>query len=165
VGVIIGFLGRVPAWVWLVAALAAWGWIGRAQLHAERASRAADERERAIASQKAERERSAELERRITEQTKARNEANAYRKTAAAAADRAATADARVRELVAQLAAAGGANADSAAGCDCQAASTLGDLFHDCRARYRALAADADEGRAAGLACERSYDALSPSPP
>jgi hypothetical protein len=165
VGVILGMLGRVPAWVWLVAALAVWGWVGRAQLHAERASRAADERERATAAQKAERERSAELERRINDQTKARNEANAYRKTAAAAADRAASADDRVRELVAQLAAAGGANADSAARCDCTAAATLGELFDDCRTRYRALATEADEGRAAGLACERSYDALSPSPP
>ena len=160
-GLILGFLGRVPAWVWLVAALAAWGWIGRAQLQAERMHRAADERERAIASQKAERERSAELERRITEQTKARNEANTYRKTAAAAADRAASADQRVRELVAQLATgADGANADPSARCNCAAAGTLGELFNDCRARYRALAADADESRAAGLACERSYDAL-----
>lgn len=83
------------------------------------------------------------------------------------AAARAAAAHDSLRSELARIAARGrAAAADPEAGPESQAAGAaaamLADLLDRCSARRRELAEFADRAHSAGLACQRSYDALTP---
>lgn len=158
----LGFLGGVPPWVWLVIALGLWGWTGRSQLNTLKLAVATETGQREEVARTAETQERAEEAKRQTEKLEVIRAGQKQRQEASDAMSRADNADARVRVLVDKLATGGGqASSDPAAGCQCSAAQTLGELFNDCRARYRALGKEADDHAIPGSACERSYDSLS----
>lgn len=160
---ILAVLRGVPVWVWVVVAALAWGGV---QHH--RAKSAGETLRQAQASAAAEEAQAlrasiTETERRVQAQQEiasaAESKARAHARAAAAA-----RADAgRVRNAAAAYAASAAA-AGAAAGGDCQAAEAVAGVLADLLGRTANRAAEladlADHSRAAGQACEASYDAL-----
>lgn len=140
----------------------------RATLSDERASRAQEKERAAEAARAAEARYRAEEERRIAAQQEI---VDAAEKRAAQARADAAVADAaagRLRDRVAALVAAArqAASNPSIAASGPPAtdpAGMLGDVLDRCIGRVRLLAEIADRRGIAGAACERSYDALTPT--
>jgi hypothetical protein len=133
-----------------------------------KAEHAAEQRNQAFAQTKAVDDARIEERRRTVEQTKATNEAIQQAERARADAR---AADAARRELFARATALANASrrpGDSGAVDGGASTGDPGHLLADVlgRADQRAgeLAAYADAARIAGLACERSYDALTPGP-
>lgn len=148
-----------------VAAFALVGWASYS--HGVQTERAIWERKQAEANRKAldqAEANAAETARRFAAQQAIINEALREKENARADADRAAAAGERLRKQVAGLAAACSAARDPGAVGSGEAAGAAGDLLDGVLERLdeaaNRIARYADEARAAGLACERSYDAL-----
>jgi chromosome condensin MukBEF ATPase and DNA-binding subunit MukB len=157
----------VPWWVWVLAAMLAWGCWQRHQ-----AKSAAEKYARAVATATAERESqlaadAAETARRLQAQQGATNHAKTQAQNNAADAARARAAADQLRAQLATLKANGGsANTAPAAGGPPagQTVDVLSDLLGRCVGRARELAEYADAARTAGETCEASYDALTTKP-
>lgn len=149
---------RVPWWVWVAAGVAVWGWSG----HARYGALKKDVVEQTAKSDKEQRD---EEKRRALEHAKMLDKAVAEREQSRLDADRARAAEQRLRRKLAdeQARARSEASRDPASAAGWTAAEALGKVLGDCVARYRELGEEADRARDAGLACERAYDALSPS--
>lgn len=165
---LLSLLGKVPAWAWLVLGLAAWGgW------HRWQAIDTAREFERARVQAEADRARSeaqaaVETNRRIERQSEAIHVAEQAKTRARADAVSAQSAAERLRVRLAALEAVIRGEYPAAAGASAPAAAAAGmltDVLGRCIDRVRSLAEHADAARTAGQACERSYDALTPSTP
>lgn len=161
------FLGGISPKVWLaIGVVAALLWmahstrVAKEALHKAQAAAAADEAQ-ALRASIAETERRAAAHQEIASAAEAKSIANAR----AAAAARAA-AD-RVRDAAAAFAASAAARGAVPAGA-CQAteavAGVLAELLGRTANRAAELADLADRSRAAGQACEASYDALTRKP-
>lgn len=161
--VILGALGRVPAWAWVLAGLLAWGGWHRWQAIQARqefagARQAAEvQHANAVAAAASESARRAGRMQEITDAETIRRQA------AEVDRDRARSAAERLRGQLAAAQAHFGAGHPSAADGGQAAApadGVLAELLGQCGDRVRALAAEADATRGAGAACERAYDAL-----
>lgn len=160
---VLGILRSVPVWVWVVVAALAWG--GIQHYRARSAGQALLQAQQAAAAEEAQALRASitETERRVAAQQEiasaAESKARSHARAAAAAR---ATAD-RVRSAAAAYAASAAA-AGAPAGGDCKAAEAVANLLADLLGRTANRAAEladlADRSRAAGEACEASYDAL-----
>jgi len=158
----LGLLAKLPWWFWVVGGLAGWGaWNG----YRAKAVKADFEKAKVEAQvERAEGERLAAVE--SARRTKVHQEitdAEVIRRTAAeAVAARLLAADQRLRlQSAAQIASA--VRDSQAAGGGAAAAETsrvFSELFGECRDRVRVLVKEADGTRAAGVNCERAYDAL-----
>lgn len=160
---VLAILRRVPAWLWVVLALLAWGGWQRHQArsiereHTEAVAAAAAEREAKLQADAAETARRLHAQKEITDD--ARKKAQAL----AADAQRARDAEQRLRARLAAIAAHPGAGNPAPADGSPPASETsalLADMLGRCGARVRELAEYADAARAAGETCERSYEAL-----
>lgn len=123
-----------------------------------------DAREREAKAREEERRRAARIQE-VANDAKRKADANAR----AAAAARRATDELRAAyATVASALVAGGGPADTAAAAGGEAAAgpglVLAELFGGSRDRLQSCAAALDASRAAGLACERAYDSLTPPP-
>jgi hypothetical protein len=158
---VLALLGRVPFLVWPLLVALAWGWTGH---HKARGYQADMAEMRATAAETAHlanlAARTEETRRRSAQEEVIRAQTQDL---ARARADAAAAGDAagRLRALLARASAAGGAARDPAAAPQRPPApAAVADVLGACVERYRGLAQEADTARAAGLACESSYDAL-----
>ncbi len=120
----------------------------------------AAEAKRAAAEIQARVEAEAEFSRRIQAQQETANEAMQTLRRARLDAAAAGHAADSLREHIAALARQSATPAASSAS-GASPASLLADMLGRVEASGRELAAEADRARAAGLACERAYDALS----
>lgn len=149
---------RVPWWVWVAAGVAMWGWSGHARYGALKKD---------VVTQvaKSEKEQRDEEQRRAVQHAKVLDKAVADREQSRLAAERARAAEQRLRQrLDAEQARARRETGDNpAAAAGWAAAETIGKVLGHCVTRYRELGEEADRARDAGIACERAYDALSPS--
>jgi hypothetical protein len=157
-------LRRVPPWVWVLIGVLAWGGWQRHQArsierkHTQAVAAAAAERETKLQAD------AAETARRLAAQKGITDDARKQAQTLAADALRARTAEQQLRaRLAAYTANAGASHPAAASGSPptAQDAGMLADLFGRCLGSLRVMAATADDSRAAGEACQRSYDALS----
>lgn len=145
------------------------GWRYEARLDALRAEQATQRATAAQAQTQAVSDARLEERRRTAAQTEKVNDA--MQQLDAARGDAATARDAtdRLREQLARyVAASRAAGHPSPAGASPPAGGTgdlPADLFLESVERARALAAAADDARIAGLACEGSYDALTPPQP
>lgn len=158
-------LGRVPIWVWVIAAVLAWG--GWQRHAAKTAERKASEIREAIVKRDAEEARDAADQRtlQLEAQRAATDKASQNAAADRAAANRARAAEQRLHERIAQdqtnAAASASTDGGKAAG---ETAAVLADVLRRCIGRVRELADYADASRTAGEACEASYDALTTAP-
>lgn len=166
---VLGLIGRLPAWVWVLVALLAWGGWQRHQAHAVAAELAGQQAQAAQAREAGLQASIAETERRLQAQHGVAKDAQDQLDRVRA--DRA-TADrvaARLRAKLATAGQAGGGAADPPAAGDCSAAEArarvLAELLSRADDRAGGLAAAADAARIAGEACERNYDALTAGRP
>lgn len=150
----------------VLALLAGFAWF----VHSEReigAQKVRDEVAAATAAQKASDD--AETQRRVTEQQGIAHDAKLQASAADAAAARAASERDAFRVRLGAFVAANGRPASApVAGGGAPAADPLGvlaDVLGRADDRAQSLAAYADQARIAGLACERSYDALTAGKP
>lgn len=163
----LGLMARVPAWAWVMMALAAWG--GWHRWQAIDARRSFEQAQATAQAERAESERAAAVEtsRRIQRQAEVTHAAQRQAQALRADADAARAALERLRAQLA-TAAAPGAAADPAVAAGSPPApgapGVLAQLLGQCGERVRSLAAHADAAAAAGSACEASYDALSAKP-
>lgn len=155
----------LPFWAWLLLAALAWGgW----QRHGAKRTQAVFAEAKAQAAS----EREADLLHAVTETARrlaAQKEiTNAADQTAAQAQADAASAAAAARSLRARIAAvqARAAASNPASALNCASAEArarvFAELFERADERAGKLGQVADERRAAGESCERSYDSLSP---
>ena len=109
----------------------------------------------------------AEESRRINEVERIRRETRKQLDRAAADAAVASTVGEQLRQRVQTLAAACNSPASSAAaiggGAPAGNGAVLADVFSEVERTGRAMAAEADRSRAAGIACERAYESLNNS--
>ena len=161
---VLGLFGRLPAWVWVLVALLAWGGWQRHQARAVAVELAGQQAQAAQAREAGLQASIAETERRLQAQHGVAQDAQDQLDKVRAdrtAADRVA---ARLRAKLAAAGQAGGGSGDSTAAGDCAAAEAragvLADLLSRADDRAGGLAAAADAARIAGEACERSYDSL-----
>ncbi len=162
-GAVLGLLRRVPWWVWLVAACLAWGAFQRhralsagRELQQAQAAAAADEA-RALRASITETERRLSAHQEIASAAQSVADRNARDAAGARAA-----AD-RVRRAAAAIAAsAASVSASAPSGCPAAGADAtlLAELLGRATERAVEMAAAADAARAAGIACERAYEAL-----
>lgn len=154
-----GFIGLAAA------AFALVGW--SSYRHGVQTERAIWERRQAEAERKAKEQaeaNAAETARRFAAQQAIINQALREKENARLDADRASAAGERLRKQIASLAASCRATSDPSAIGAGETAAASGDLLNGVLERLDQaadrIARYADEARAAGLACERSYDAL-----
>ena len=158
-----GFLRGVSPVVWVVAALLAWGGFHRHQARAAVATLKAEKAQADVDNANAAADKALEEKRRIGAKQKVIDDALKKRDASAAAAR---AADARSVQLNAQidaLQAASGAG-DPTAGGQCEAAETRASVYagllREAEGFARGVVAEAEGYRAAGEACERSYESL-----
>lgn len=159
-----GILARVPGWVMVLAAVAAWGAFQRHEAAAARDKLAAQQQAQERARADAIRDALVDRVRAEKAQEEAAHEAQEKARRARRDADAAVAALQRLRDSAAARAGAV-AGAASAAGDGApapDAAGVLADMLGRCGERVRRLAAIGDERGAAGEECERRYDALTP---
>lgn len=149
-------LSRVPLWAWAIAGLLAWGaWNG----HRAKSVREAFDK----AKIQAEVETARETGRRTARLQEITDAEIIRRRSAEATAARLRASEQRLRDSLA-AAQAGGSPADTggreAAPSD---PGMLADVLGECIGRVRTLALEADATRAAGEACQQSYEALTPA--
>ncbi len=156
-GPLLAALGRVPPWVWLLAAALWWGWAGHQDAREARAELAthAQEAERAAALTQAEQRR-----------LKIETEGNARElQTQIALARSRGAADGLVADqlrLALQALRSGRAVPGTAApALPGEAADRAGDVAQQCVERLKQLAAATRDGLARARACERHADAVS----
>jgi hypothetical protein len=163
VGLILPLLRVVPVWAWAVAAAIGWGAWQR--YSATRATQAVETQKLQIEAARSEAMHAALIEttRRLSAQQEVTRAAQS--RTRQAVQDRAAAASAAdgLREYADQLAARAGA-CDPAVADGSAPASAAGVVLADMLGRVEAAGRDAaaglDAARSAGVACERSYEAL-----
>lgn len=153
---------RVPALVWLAAALAFWGWLGhhQARVVATERDQALQQANSALAEAKQEREnrdaeRKIDAGRILAAETQA-SQAKRDKELAVAAA---ATAD-RVLKRVAALVEAGRSGSGATAVPGSTPADLLGGAFAACLVEYRALGEDAADAIRRGERCINEYRPL-----
>jgi len=164
---LLAVLRKVPIWLWVVLAALVWGGIQHRRataagetLRQAQAAAAADEAQALRAS-------IAETQRRAQRQEEVAHDAETRLADAARAAVVARADAGRVRNAFAAYAASAAAAGASAAGGGAAADSALGlcaELLGRAVDRAAVLADLADRSRAAGQACEASYDALRVTP-
>ena len=149
----------------VVAAASLIGW--SSYRHGVQTERAVWERKQAKAEEQAKElaeANAAETARRFSAQQAIINETLREKENARLDADRASAAGERLRKQIATLTAACRATSDPGAIGSGEAADASGDLLNGVLERLdeaaNRIARHADEARAAGLACERSYDVL-----
>lgn len=160
---IIGVLGKVPVWAWLLGAALAWGGYHRLQAIGAKA----DFKEAQVQAQAAHDKQIAadatESARRAKTIMEAADAANIQAEQARAAAVRERDSRKRVQLDVAALQAdARRRDSETPGGCAATeaAGAVLADLLGRAEERAGILAEYADGAWIAGTACERSYDAL-----
>ena len=153
-------LARVPVWAWALAALLAWGgW----QRHRANSARAEYQQAQATAQlEQAQSQAAAATEsaRRLKAHQEITDAEIQRRQAAEAAAAGLRTAEQRLRTQLAQSTARAASDPAPAGSGPPAPVSVLADVLGECTTAVRQLAREADATRAAGRACEASYDAL-----
>ena len=153
-------LARVPIWAWALAAVLAWGGWQRYQARSVRAeytqAQAAAETAR-VQSQAA---AATETARRLKAQQEITDAEIQRRQAAEQAAAGLRTAEQRLRTQLAQSAARAASDPAPAGSGPAAPLSVFADVLGECTTAVRQLAREADATRAAGSACQASYDAL-----
>jgi hypothetical protein len=156
---ILAFLRVIPFWVYIVAAVLAWGGYQRYQAKSAAAIYQKAQIDAAKATEAALADNIRETARRLAAQQKATQDAEAQIIKARAAAAGANAAADRLRDRLAAIRAAEPRASDPAASSASQT-DRLADVLGECATRYREVAASADHAIIAGRACEASYQAL-----
>lgn len=164
IGSLLGIFARVPIWAWALAALLAWGGYHRHQARATVAQLKEEHAQADLANANAERDRALEGARRLNAKQKVIDDALKKRDAAAAAARAAESARLLVNDQLDALQAEAGRR-DTAAGGQCasaeERAGLYAELYRSADLRAGQIADEAEGYRAAGEACERSYESLS----
>jgi hypothetical protein len=156
----------LPIWAWALIIALAWGAWQRHQVksvertHANAIATAAAEREQQLTKD------AAETTRRLQVQKEAANVAQQKAQVLASDVARLRTAEQRLRDQLATVAANAGPSHPAPADGSPPASQTTGvlaDLLSKCVGRVRRLAEYADATATAGDTCERSYEALTPN--
>lgn len=160
-------LARVPIWGWALVALLAWGGFHRHQARAAVATLKAEKAQADIDNANAAADKALEEKRRIGAKQGVIDDALKKRDAAVAAARAADAARLLVNDQLDALQAEAGRR-DPAAGGQCEAAEAraglYAELYRSADLRAGLVAGEAEGYRAAGEACERSYDSLTRSP-
>lgn len=144
----------VPWWLWVAGAVALWGYSGHARHNALK-------QDVIVKTAQSEKEQRDEEQRRVVEQAKRMDKLRADSEQARLVADRARTAEQRLRKQLEGVARAGSApSGDSATANGWSAAAKVGAVLGECVARYRELGEEAQRARESGLACEAAYESL-----
>jgi hypothetical protein len=157
---VMSVLRAVPWWAYALAACLAWGGWQRHRANSAAATYQRAQIDAAKATEAALAENIRETARRLAEQQKATNDADAKLVKARSDAAGAAGAAERLRKQLLAIRAASAPTGDpSATGPG--SADRLAEILGECVERYRAVAAAADRAVIAGRTCEASYSALS----
>lgn len=156
-------LGGIPLWAWALGALLAWGGYHRHQARTVVTQLKDEHAQAALANATAEADRALEGNRRLNAKQGVIDDALKKRDAAAAAARAAESARLLVNDQLDALQAEAGRR-DPAAGGQCAPAEAraglYAELYRSADLRAGLIAGEAEGYRAAGEACERSYESL-----
>jgi hypothetical protein len=158
----LGFLGKLPIWVWFLAGALVWGWLGHHEASSLRKDWAAEREANATETARVEAMHRGEERRREIEKEGVVNEINKKLERArAAGAAESVTVD-RLQRNIAALRSGGAVPGNPTPVPAGEAANRLGAVSGECVERFRALVALARRATVAGTGCEAQYDTLTP---
>jgi hypothetical protein len=156
----LGFLGKLPIWVWFLAGALVWGWLGHHEAATLRKDWATEREANATETARVEAMHRGEERRREIEKEGVINEINKRLDRARVVGATESATVGRLQRAIADLKAGSAMPGDPTPVPPIEAANRLGAVAGECVERLRALADAARRATVAGTGCEAQYDTL-----